>query len=60
MVFPAAYIPSQYGGVFNPLWGGFGHVNLPTAGAGFFWPAYTFPCNFQSAQLYALKAGFVG
>lgn len=59
MIFPSTYIWPAYGGVFNPYFGGFGHFNLPTAGAGYAWPGFTFPCNFQSPYLYAIKAGFV-
>lgn len=60
MIYPAFYTSTVFGGVFNPYWGGFGHFNLPYAGAGFFWPGYTFPFNLQTPELYARKAGFVG
>lgn len=59
MIFPSGYLFPYYGGICNPYFGGFGHLNLPTAGAGFWWPGYTFPFNFQTPALYALKAGFV-
>lgn len=58
-IFPSGYIPTAYGGPCNPNFGGFGHVNLPTGGTGYFWPGFTFPFNLQSPALYALKAGFV-
>lgn len=60
MIFPSGYILPFYGGVCNPYYGGFGHLNLPTGGAGFLWPGYTFPFNLQTPQLYALQAGFIG
>ncbi len=59
MIFPSGYLFPQFGGVFNPYFGGFGHYNHPFAGAGFFWPGFTFPLNLQSPALYAIKAGFV-
>lgn len=59
MIFPSTYLSPVFGGVFNPYFGGFGHLNLPFAGAGYLWPGYTFPFNLQSPALYALKAGFV-
>ena len=59
MIFPSGYIPTTMGGIFNPYFGGFGHYNHPLAGAGFLWPAYTFPFNFQSPAIYAIKARFV-
>jgi hypothetical protein len=58
-IFPSGYIHPAFGGPFNPYFGGFGHLNTPTAGAGFLWPAYTFPYDFQSPALYAVKARFV-
>jgi hypothetical protein len=59
VIYPSAYLWTQYGGVFNPYFGGFGHLNTPTAGAGYAWPGFTYPFNFQSPYLYARKAGFV-
>lgn len=59
MMFPSAYLWPEYGGVFNPYFGGFGHLNLPQAGAGFWWPGYTYPANFQPPSLYSTKALFV-
>lgn len=59
MIYPSAYVATAYGGIYNPYFGGFGHVNLPTAGAGYLWPGFTYPFNFQSPVLYAFKAGFV-
>ncbi|MFZ5825137.1 MAG: hypothetical protein ACOY94_12900 [Bacillota bacterium] len=59
MIFPSTYLWPEFGGVFNPYFGGFGHFNHPFAGAGFLWPGFTFPYNLQSPALYALKAGFV-
>lgn len=58
-IFPSSYLYPQYGTIFNPYFGGFGHLNLPTAGAGFTWPAYTWPLNLQSPALYTVQAGFV-
>jgi hypothetical protein len=57
--FPSGYNFVQGGGTCNPYFGGFGHVNLPQAGAGYAWPAYTWPFNFQSPVFFAVKAGFV-
>lgn len=57
--FPSAYQYTQCGGLCNPYFGGFGHVNLPQAGAGYLFPAYTFPYNLQSPAFFAVKAGFV-
>lgn len=59
MIFPSGYLFPYYGGFCNPYFGGFGHLNLPTAGAGFWWPGFTFPFNFQTPALYALQAGFI-
>ncbi|HWI61836.1 MAG TPA: hypothetical protein VNT75_08365 [Symbiobacteriaceae bacterium] len=59
MIFPSGYVCNFCGGLFNPYYGGFGHFNLPAAGAGYAWPGFTYPFNFQSPYLYALKAGFV-
>jgi len=59
VIFPSTYIWPEFGGVFNPYFGGFGHVNLPFAGAGYAWPGFTYPFIFQSPFLYAVKAGFV-
>lgn len=58
-IFPSTYLPTAYGGVFNPYFGGYGHLNLPQAGAGMTWPGYTFPLNFQDPATYAVKARFV-
>jgi hypothetical protein len=58
-MFPAAYVHPAFGGIFNPYFGGFGHLNKPVAGAGLFWPAFTFPFNLQSPALYAQRAGFL-
>lgn len=58
-MFPSIYWPTQYGGWCNPYFGGFGHLNLPQAGAGFFWPGFTFPFILQTPYNYALQAGFV-
>ena len=59
MIFPSGYLFPYYGGCFNPYFGGFGHLNLPTAGAGFWWPGFTYPFNFQTPAGYALQAGFI-
>jgi hypothetical protein len=59
VIYPSAYIWPEYGGWFNPYFGGFGHFNHPFAGAGYTWPGFTFPFNFQSPALYSVKAGFV-
>lgn len=59
MIFPSTYLWPEFGSVFNPYFGGFGHFNHPFAGAGFLWPGFTFPYNLQSPALYSLKAGFV-
>jgi hypothetical protein len=58
-MFPSTYLYPQFGFGLNPYFGGFGHLNLPFAGAGFLWPGYTFPFNLQPPQLYAVQAGFV-
>lgn len=55
MIFPFPYFWPWW----DPYFGGFGHFNLPVAGAGWTWPGFTFPFNFQTPQLYAIKAGFV-
>lgn len=60
MIFPAAYLHPGFGGLFNPYFGGFGHYNHPLAGAGYGWPGFTYPFNFQSPLRFALKAGFLG
>jgi hypothetical protein len=39
VIYPSAYIWPEYGGWFNPYFGGFGHFNHPFAGAGYTWPA---------------------
>lgn len=57
--FPSGYLLPYAGGVLNPHFGGFGHFNHPFAGAGFLWPGYTYPFNFQTPHLYALKARFI-
>jgi len=59
VIFPSAYSWPIFGGTGNPYFGGFGHLNLPIAGAGYTWPGYTYPFNFQSPLLYAIKARFV-
>ena len=59
MIYPSAYIWPEFGGVLNPYFGGFGHFNLPQSGAGYTWPGFTYPFNFQSPYLYAIKARFV-
>lgn len=59
MIFPSTYLFPYAGGLFNPYFGGFGHVNLPFAGAGYLWPGFTYPFNLQPPWLYAIKAGFV-
>ncbi|HLO04235.1 MAG TPA: hypothetical protein VK191_14075 [Symbiobacteriaceae bacterium] len=56
-----AYLNWALAGPCSPYWGGFGHFALPAAnGAGFFFPAYTFPFDLQSAEFFAKKAGFIG
>lgn len=57
--FPSAYNEPWLGGPFNPYYGGFGHWNHPFAGAGYLWPGFTYPFNFQSPFEYAVKARFV-
>lgn len=60
MIYPAGYLFPAFGGVFNPYFGGFGHFNHPlAAGAGFAWPGFTYPYNFQSPLRFAIKAGFI-
>ncbi len=57
MIFPFFFIyPPPW---IDPYFGGFGHFNLPLSGAGFTWPGFTYPFNFQTPQLFALQAGFV-
>lgn len=60
VIFPSTYWFTQYGGPCNPYFGGFGHLNLPLAGAGYTWPGYTYPFIFQNPALFAAQAGFVG
>jgi hypothetical protein len=59
VIFPSQFDIPYLGGPFNPYYGGFGHWNSPVAGAGFTWPGFTFPFNFQPPFLYAVKARFV-
>lgn len=59
MIYPSAYIFPGFGGVLNPYFGGFGHYNHPLAGAGLTWPGFTYPFNYQTPALFAVKAGFV-
>jgi hypothetical protein len=54
------YLNAVFAGPCSPYWGGFGHFALPTAnGAGFCFPAYTFPFDLQSPECFAQKAGFI-
>jgi hypothetical protein len=56
-----AYLNANLAGPCNPYWGGFGHFAVPAAnGAGFFYPAYTYPFLLQSPRLFAKQAGFIG
>jgi hypothetical protein len=61
MYFPiGTYLYSALAGPCSPYWGGFGHYAHPTAsGAGYLFPAYTFPCNFQGPATFAKQAGFI-
>lgn len=56
MIFPSGYVCTFCGGLFNPYYGGFGHFNLPTGGAGYAWPGFTFPFNVQPLALAHLAA----
>lgn len=58
MIFPSGYVTPWRGGIFNPYYGGFGHVNLPVGGIGYTYPAFTFPYYFQTAEWFAIQAGF--
>lgn len=59
MIFPSGYLWPQYGGVFNPYFGGFGHFNLPQGGAGYLWPGFTYPVNKQTPAFFADTARYV-